>query len=137
MPANIEPAKLKAISPFKELDQAHIKDLLKQGQSLEMGDGKVIFKRGEVDDLACWLIEGSVDLLDKNFQVAKVDAASIASHGQLDGSNPAPHQQFVKSRLQLTSPTRGNDDTIQTRPSNNSTGETRFLRAEFRNRQDP
>jgi CRP-like cAMP-binding protein len=88
MPANIDPAKLKAMSPFRELNASHINDLLKQGETILLGDGKVLFKRGESDDFAYWLIEGSVDLLDADFEVTKVDAGNIASHGQLDASTP-------------------------------------------------
>jgi len=88
MPANIEPAKLKAISPFKELDDSHIQDLLKEGELLSVGDGKMVFKRGDEDDSSYWLIEGMLDLLDADFEVAKLDASDSAIHGQLDGNSP-------------------------------------------------
>ncbi len=88
MPANIEPAKLKAIHPFKELNPSHISDLLTQGQTVSVSDGKVLFKRGETDDFAWWLIDGSVDLLDANFEVNKIDTSNIATHGQLDAKVP-------------------------------------------------
>ncbi len=77
MTDSIGAEKLKEYSPFSEIDSSSVmEDIVRKGKVENVPDGHILFKRGEHDDSSYWLIEGSIDLLDENFDVVALKADS-------------------------------------------------------------
>jgi CRP-like cAMP-binding protein len=87
----IEAQILKLYTPFSEFkDLGTINEALESGQSISMSEGHILFKRDEHDEYCYWLISGSLDLLDENFDVVKVQATEESSWHPMD--NKSPHK---------------------------------------------
>ena len=91
-PINID--LVKNLSPFSDLSDTHVKDILKHATLKSLASGKMLFKRGESSENCYYLINGSVDLLNENFEITAISSASTSSNNAalhpLD--NQQPHQ---------------------------------------------
>ena len=88
MAANIKPEVLKPFIPFDELADGHLSDLIEKSTLLNVGEGKMIFKRDDEDTFGYWLLAGSVDLLDEKFNVRSIKAGAEGSQFPLDNNSP-------------------------------------------------
>ncbi len=86
--AALDPETLKTLNPFNAMGEDHLPDIVSQAEVLSHGEGKMIFKRDEEDHCVYWLLEGSVDLLDEDFNVTKRSAGEDGSEYTLDNTNP-------------------------------------------------
>jgi CRP-like cAMP-binding protein len=89
MAQKIDAKVLKLYAPFKEIkDPKIIYDVLQNGQSVSMLEGNILFKREEDDEYSYWLISGSLDLLDENFDVVNVQATDESTWRAVDDKSP-------------------------------------------------
>jgi len=88
MSTKISPAALKPFIPFDELAENHLNDLIEKSTVINVGEGKMIFKRDDEDKFGYWLLAGAVDLLDEKFNVRKIKAGTEVSHFPLDNNSP-------------------------------------------------
>lgn len=84
----ISPALLKKFSPLDNLAHNRLEDLIAKTQLVRLQEGKILFKRDEVSQSCHWLISGSLDLLDKDFNIQKLEAGSEQSCEMLDTNSP-------------------------------------------------
>ena len=81
--------RVKNFSPFNDLSDSHIKDILSRSHFKSLSNGKMLFKRGENSTECHYLIEGAIDLLNENFEISPIAAGDEASLHPLD--NQLPH----------------------------------------------
>lgn len=81
---------VKKLSPFNGLSHTHIKDILKHSTLKSLASGKMLFKRGNLSSDCYYLINGSIDLLDENFEISAISSTDSAALHPLD--NQQPHQ---------------------------------------------
>ena len=92
--ADLDPESLKRLNPFNAMGEDHLPEIVSQAEVLEhvtvdaIPKGKMIFKRDEEDSCGYWLLEGSVDLLDDNFNVTRRAAGEEGGEYALDNTNP-------------------------------------------------
>lgn len=82
-------SRVKNLSPFNDLSDSHIKDILSHSHTKSLSNGKMLFKRGENSTECYYLIEGAVDLLNENFEISPITAGDKSSLHPLD--NQLPH----------------------------------------------
>ncbi len=85
---------VKNLSPFNDLSDTHVKDILKHATLKPLASGKMLFKRGESSENCYYLINGAVDLLNESFEITAISSAASSSNNAalhaLD--NQQPHQ---------------------------------------------
>lgn len=79
---------VKKLVPFNSLSDTHIKDAMKRAQAVRVPSGKMVFKRGESTSQRFYLLEGSVDLCDAEFNITAVKAGDEQSIHALDPHTP-------------------------------------------------
>lgn len=80
---------LKLYAPFREFkDPKIIHDALENGESLSISEGNILFKRDTDDEYSYWLISGSLDLLDVNYDVVNVNATDDSTWRAIDDHSP-------------------------------------------------
>ena len=102
---------LKPLVPFNEMPEAHLAEVVKICQVLECPARKKLFKRGQEDTQVYYLLQGSVDLLDENFNITSLKGGDDACAHPLDDVSPHPMSaittsdsivlQFDRDRLDL------------------------------------
>lgn len=65
------------LSPFQHLSPASLEEACHAATIAEYSKGSVIFKRGEARSHVHWLINGSIDLVDNNFDTTALDQSHI------------------------------------------------------------
>jgi len=76
-------------SPFNEIESDQvIDDAAKKGVMEAVPEGNMIFKRGGHDEYSYWIVEGSIDLLDENFDVVAIHAKTGAAVAAIDNETP-------------------------------------------------
>ena len=92
LPINID--LVKNLSPFNDLSDRHVKDILKHATLKSLASGKMLFKRGESPEHCYYLINGAVDLLNESFEITAISSATSPNNNAalhpLD--NQQPHQ---------------------------------------------
>jgi len=89
MAQEIEAEQLKLYAPFSDFKNPKaIDEALNLGQSLTVPEGSIVFKRDVEDEFCYWLISGSLDLLDANFDVANVQATDASTRRPIDDHSP-------------------------------------------------
>jgi CRP-like cAMP-binding protein len=63
-------AKLKELPLFSNLDEAHIKGILKLCKIVNYEPGEVLFKEGQFDDQLYFLISGKVNIVKKGVELS-------------------------------------------------------------------
>jgi len=85
MSLEIDPNKIKALSPINSLNPENVQSLLSKIKLTEIKPGHYIFKKGDFDKCHIYLLEGEIELVqDKS--VAKTIKA-----GSPDGLEPLAH----------------------------------------------
>lgn len=79
---------LQRLVPFNTLSEAHLRNIQRKGRLVVLDKGKILFKRGAVDGQLHYLIQGSVDLTDSNFDITPVEAGSERCRHALDAHDP-------------------------------------------------
>jgi CRP-like cAMP-binding protein len=91
--------KIKKLNPFKKMNKGDFTDVMVGARLLPVPKGKMIFKRADEDSKVYWLISGSIDLLDENFEAKSRKAGEIAARNPID--NNSPHLLTAVSREKL------------------------------------
>ena len=92
-------AKIKQLNPFKKMNEGDFTNVMVGAKLLPVPKGKMIFKRADEDSKVYWLISGSIDLLDENFEAKNLKAGEIAARNPID--NYSPHLLTAVSREKL------------------------------------
>ncbi len=79
--------KLQEFMPLDCLTESHLREIQGQFEVLELPANKVVFKQGQVPQKALFLIEGAVDLTDKNYEVRHFPADDDENYLALDNYN--------------------------------------------------
>lgn len=79
---------VKKLVPFNSLSDTHVKDAMKRAQAIRVPAGKMVFKRGDTTPQRFYLLEGSLDLCDADFNITPVKAGETASLHALDPHGP-------------------------------------------------
>ena len=83
----VNPALLKKFAPLDELAQNRLDDLATKAKLVSLHEGRILFKRDEENQSCHWLVSGSMDLLDKEFNVVKLGSDSEPSLKMLDDNS--------------------------------------------------
>ena len=84
----IETELLQKLVPFSSLSEAHLSDLSRKGTIEEHLKGSILFKRDEESRLCHYLLAGSVDLADADFNITPVSSVEERALSVLDGNQP-------------------------------------------------
>lgn len=84
----VDAAMLKGLVPFGGLSESHLEGLCDKVQCERPGAGQVLFKRGAAGAQLCYLLEGSVDLTDADYQVTRVASGTPRARHPLDDHDP-------------------------------------------------
>lgn len=79
---------IKTLIPFNELQGHQFQEAIKCCEQISVPERKKLFKRGEKDSHWYYLIMGSVNLLDENFEITSVWAADEQCLSALDDQIP-------------------------------------------------
>jgi CRP-like cAMP-binding protein len=74
--------------PGRQLSESHLEDIQRKGQLRTLDKGKILFKRGASDGHLVWLLQGSVDLADENFEITPRRSGEPEAKKALDGQQP-------------------------------------------------
>lgn len=85
-PSSIDIQRLQGFIPFDYLTAACIKDLASQFRAHQLEKGKILFKRSTEDPECHFLITGSIDLADEDFNITKITSDSEDNYLALDNS---------------------------------------------------
>lgn len=84
--SSIDIKQLKGFIPFDYLTTACIKDLASQFRAHQLEKGKILFKRSNEDPECHFLISGTIDLADENFNINQIVSGSEDNYLALDNS---------------------------------------------------
>ena len=104
--AALDPETLKTLIPFNAMAEEHLQDIVSQGEVLTHPEGKMIFKRDDEDHCVYWLLKGTVDLLDKDFNVTQRTAGGEGGEYTLDNTNPHEMTAVSTSNVSVLKVTR-------------------------------
>lgn len=79
---------VKKLVPFSSLSDTHVKDAMKRAQAVRVPNGKMVFKRGDTTRQRFYLLEGSIDLCDADFNITPITAGDPKSVHALDPHGP-------------------------------------------------
>jgi CRP-like cAMP-binding protein len=79
---------IKALTPFDTMTEHQFNALMAEGNVSQKARGTLIFKRSTSDDYLYWLIEGSINLLDANFNTSVCRAGDTLASRAIDDSSP-------------------------------------------------
>jgi len=99
----IKPALLKKFAPLGELAQTRVDDLATKAQLVSIHEGKILFKRDDENQSCHWLVSGSLDLLDKDFNIQKLESGSDQSCEMLDTKSPHVFTAVASSNSRILS----------------------------------
>lgn len=80
--------KVRQLVPFNSLTDTHVKDAMKRAEAIQVANGKMVFKRGDITEKRFYLLEGAIDLCDADFNITAIDAGSSESKHAIDPHNP-------------------------------------------------
>jgi len=80
--------KVKTLAPFSDMSDDDTKEVLEKAKIIKYPEGKMVFKREQEDPYVYWLITGSVDLLDENFEARNRKANEEATRQPIDNNSP-------------------------------------------------
>ncbi len=88
MPAQIDAAFLKQLTPISSLNAENIEDLLAKVRTETLKPGKYLFKQGDMDKTHVYLVEGEVELINGNKPVKTISAGSAEARHPLAHTFP-------------------------------------------------
>ncbi len=80
--------RIKALVPFNAMGAEELKDTLAKAKIVRYGEGKMIFKRNDGDQIVYWILSGAVDLVDDKFEAKNRKADDEASRFPVDNNSP-------------------------------------------------
>lgn len=78
--------RLKHFIPFDSLNDSSVNDIVEHITVNTLPKGKILFKRGQHDNICHFLISGSIDLADEHFAITKIEGADEDNYLALDNS---------------------------------------------------
>ena len=91
--------KLKSFVPFCELQDEYLDDIVTSLSVQHFDKGNMLFKRGRDVDCSFYLMEGTVDLIDRTYNVESVEAGSERSKCSLNPDSPTQTSCLAKSKI--------------------------------------
>lgn len=79
---------IKKLIPFNSISEGDLNAVLEHAKVSVYTQGKMIFKRAEEDDHVYWLLTGSADLLDENFEAKNRKAGEQVTQNPIDHNSP-------------------------------------------------
>ena len=79
---------LKKLSPFSTISESHLPDIQRKGRMLAHDKGKILFKRGESGAELVYLLQGSIDLADANYDITAVRSGTEEASRPLCDEDP-------------------------------------------------
>lgn len=105
---------LKQFSPLDALSDANLRELQGYMSELNVSKGKILFKREQPNKDLFFVLSGSVDLLDENFDVEKIKAPSERSRQALDMTDPHVKTAVTTSDVKLIRLSKDRLDLVMT-----------------------
>jgi hypothetical protein len=97
MKARLEQSKIRSMDPLNRLSHIDQDLLVEQGHLLEMQESDVVYRQGDQDDNANFLLSGSVEIFWGGKPVKLVDARNKAATQVLDSSGAKRFTVVVKT----------------------------------------
>ena len=94
---------LRQFQPFVTLPETHLNDLRRRADVVVYPKGKILFKRDEVESRLYFLLDGSVDLADANFNITATVAGDARSKQSLDVAGAHTLTAITTSPVRLIS----------------------------------
>ncbi|MDG2071900.1 MAG: cyclic nucleotide-binding domain-containing protein [Pseudomonadales bacterium] len=79
---------IKALTPFNDMSDADLHEILKSAKLTPVSQGKLSFKRSDEDSKMYWLISRSIDLLDEKFEAKNRKAGEEVTKNAIDNNFP-------------------------------------------------
>jgi CRP-like cAMP-binding protein len=98
---SVDLAKIKKLNPFKKMNESEFRNVMRRARLLLVPKGKMIFKRADEDSNLYWLVSGSVDLLDGNFDAKNRKAGGAAARNPIDNNSPHLLTAVSKGKLKV------------------------------------
>jgi CRP-like cAMP-binding protein len=105
---------LKQFSPLDALSDANLRELQGHVTELSVSKGKILFKRDQANKDLYFIISGSVDLLDGNFQAENLSAPSDRTNQTLDMDEPHSKTAVTTSDVKLLRLSKDRLDLVMT-----------------------
>jgi CRP-like cAMP-binding protein len=92
---------LASFAPFNTLSHEYLTQVAEKANLREVSKGTIIFKRGRPFPEKVYLVGGTVDLIDSNFQVSTINPASESRRSPLNITQPTQVSAVAKSDVTL------------------------------------
>lgn len=92
---------LASFAPFNTLGHEYLTQVAEKANLREISKGTIIFKRGRPFPEKVYLVGGTVDLIDSNFQVSTINPASESRRSPLNITQPTQVSAVAKSDVTL------------------------------------
>lgn len=105
---------LRRFEPFVSLPDTHLRDIMKKARLTSLPAGRMLFKRGDSSKLSYYLVAGSVDLSDINFNITRVFYFDPLAQHPLDPTTPHKHSAITKEDVSVLTIDRDHLDLVLT-----------------------
>lgn len=105
---------LRHFVPFDSLSDTHLDQILEKAKLVAMPAGKILFKRGELAKQCFYLLSGSVDLSDFQFNLTRVRAGTEEAAHALDNVERHTRSAITKEPAALLVVDRDHLDLVMT-----------------------
>lgn len=105
---------LRRFEPFVTLPDTHLRDILKKARLVTLPAGRMLFKRGDSSKLCYYLVSGSVDLSDINFNITRVFYFDPQAQHPLDPTTPHKHSAISKEEVTVLTIDKDHVDLVVT-----------------------
>ncbi|MEE4302286.1 MAG: cyclic nucleotide-binding domain-containing protein [Pseudomonadales bacterium] len=92
---------LERLAPFSRVSRSHLADIRKKGRLITYDRAKILFKRGEPGVDSVYLLEGSVDLADANYEITAVRSGTEAATRPLCSDDPCSLTAVTTTRVRV------------------------------------
>ncbi len=121
---------LRRFEPFVSLPDTHLRDILKKSRLVTLPTGRMLFKRGDSTKLCYYLVAGSVDLSDINFNITRVFYFDAQAQHPLDPTIPHKHSAITKEDVTVLAIDKDHVDLVVTWEQAGNYGVTDLAEAE-------
>lgn len=105
---------LRNLRPLEGLSPGNLKELSHHTQTLTLAAEKVLFKRNQTNQSYYYLIDGKLDLIDKDFQINPLHTGDERSRSPLDTLNPHQYSAITKADCTILKVSKDKLDLILT-----------------------
>ncbi|SVC78295.1 uncharacterized protein METZ01_LOCUS331149, partial [marine metagenome] len=117
---------IKVLAPFNSMTEQQFDAVMAEGKVTQKARGTLIFKRSIADDYLYWLIEGSINLLDANFNTSVCVAGDQQASDAMDDCSPHRVSAVCNEDSLILAVNRASLNTIvENREENDSNDETK------------